>query len=351
MSLLGVRPPQRAVLVLLACSGPRSSTATARSRRPSRSSRPWKEPASSRPVLRAYVLPARLRSWSCLFAVQRRAPNVSDDCSAPSWLVWFVVIALLGLWGIAQHPAVLWALDPVLGLRYLLAGGAGALLRGRRRLPVRDGGGGALCRHGAFRPAADPAGLVGAGVSRSRAELRRPGGARAGGSADGRQHLLPSLPRALLVPLVLLATIATIIASQSIITGAFSMTRQAVQLGWLPRLRIVQTSAAGYGQIYVPSVNWLLMAATLGLAVGLRQFGQSRRRLRHRGVGDDADHHHAAVHRHARDLALARGRRRRRRRRRLACVDGGFLSPPTCEVHAGRMGAAGDGQHRLSASC
>src|SRR5262245_52864196 len=72
-------------------------------------------------------------------------------------------------------------------------------------------------------------------------------------------HLCPSV---LLTPLVVLATIATI-ASQSIITGAFSMTRQAIALGWMPRLRIIQTSEEGYGQIYVGAVNWLLMIATL----------------------------------------------------------------------------------------
>jgi KUP system potassium uptake protein len=72
--------------------------------------------------------------------------------------------------------------------------------------------------------------------------------------------------------LIVLATVATIIASQSIITGAFSMTRQAIQLGWLPRLQITQTSAEGYGQIYVGSVNWLLMLVTLGLTIG---FGKS----------------------------------------------------------------------------
>src|SRR5580698_4427075 len=72
--------------------------------------------------------------------------------------------------------------------------------------------------------------------------------------------------------LIALATIATIIASQSIITGAFSMTRQAIQLGWLPRLRIKQTSSEGYGQIYVGVVNWLLMIVTVGLTIG---FGKS----------------------------------------------------------------------------
>jgi KUP system potassium uptake protein len=76
----------------------------------------------------------------------------------------------------------------------------------------------------------------------------------------------------LLLPMVALATIATIIASQSIITGAFSMTRQAIQLGWMPRLPIKQTSSTGYGQIYVGPVNWLLMLVTLGLTVG---FGKS----------------------------------------------------------------------------
>lgn len=79
-------------------------------------------------------------------------------------------------------------------------------------------------------------------------------------------------PSMLLVPLVLLATVATVIASQSIITGAFSMTRQAIQLGWMPRLPITQTSALGYGQIYVGPVNWLLMLVTIGLTVG---FGKS----------------------------------------------------------------------------
>jgi KUP system potassium uptake protein len=77
----------------------------------------------------------------------------------------------------------------------------------------------------------------------------------------------------LLLPLVLLATVATVIASQAVITGSFSMTRQAIQLGLLPRLQVIQTSAAGYGQIYLPSVNWLLMVVTLALAVSFKNSG------------------------------------------------------------------------------
>jgi KUP system potassium uptake protein len=74
-------------------------------------------------------------------------------------------------------------------------------------------------------------------------------------------------PGPLLIPFVVLATLATIIASQSIISGAFSMTRQAIQLGWLPRLQITQTSEKGYGQIYVGVINWLLMIITVGLTL------------------------------------------------------------------------------------
>ena len=74
-------------------------------------------------------------------------------------------------------------------------------------------------------------------------------------------------PEALLIPFIVLATLATIIASQSIITGAFSMTRQAIQLGWLPRLQITQTSEKGYGQIYVGVINWLLMIVTVCLTL------------------------------------------------------------------------------------
>ena len=82
------------------------------------------------------------------------------------------------------------------------------------------------------------------------------------------------VPSWAIYPTVGLATLATIIASQAIITGSYSMTRQAMQLGWLPRMAVTQTSAEGYGQIYVPSVNWLLMVFTLGLTLG---FGSSDR--------------------------------------------------------------------------
>src|ERR1700680_3156845 len=182
-------------------------------------------------------------------------------------------MAVLGLWGIVQHPAVLSAIDPRAGFAYLRTGG----LTGFLML-----GGVFLCVTGAEALYADM-GHFGARPIRvawstfvfpslvlnyaGQAALVLEGAP----TADNIFYRLS--PPLLLIPLVGFATLATIIASQAIITGAFSMTRQAIQLGWFPRMQITQTSAEGYGQIYVGVVNWFLMFATVGLVIGFRQSG------------------------------------------------------------------------------
>jgi KUP system potassium uptake protein len=186
--------------------------------------------------------------------------------------LWFLVIAMLGLWGIVQHPAVLFAIDPRAGLAYLRTGGmTGFLVLG----------GVFLCVTGAEALYADmghfgarPIRLAWSALVFPSLVLNYAGQAALvlEGAPTANNIFYRLCPPGMLVPLVLLATIATIIASQSIITGAFSMTRQAIQLGWMPRLHIVQTSEQGYGQIYVGAVNWLLMFVTLGLTIG---FGKS----------------------------------------------------------------------------
>ena len=222
--------------------------------------------------LHRFVLPLAAIILVALFAVQRQGTARIGELFGPLMAAWFLVIALLGLWQITRHPAVLAALDPRYGVAYLVSDGA---------TPLVVLGGVFLCVTGAEALYADM-GHFGAGPIRlswlavvfpslllnyaGQAALVLAGG-ETGGNIFYRLCPVP-----LLVPLVLLATIATIIASQSIITGAFSMTRQAIQLGWLPRLPITQTSAGGYGQIYVGPVNWLLMLVTLGLTLG---FGKS----------------------------------------------------------------------------
>jgi KUP system potassium uptake protein len=224
------------------------------------------------PAFTSYVLPATVVILVALFAVQSQGTSRIGRAFGPVMLVWFLTIALLGIFGIAKHPGVLLALDPRHGIFFLLNGGlnAFAIL-----------GGVFLCVTGAEALYADmghfgagPIRLAWASVVFPSLLLNYAGQAAVvlteGVTADNIFYRL--CPAPLLLPMIALATVATIIASQSIITGAFSMTRQAIQLGWLPRLRIVQTSAEGYGQIYVGAVNWLLMGVTVALAVG---FGKS----------------------------------------------------------------------------
>jgi KUP system potassium uptake protein len=222
------------------------------------------------PELDRFVLPGTVAILAALFAVQQRGTALLGRFLGPVMATWFAVLALLGLWGIAEYPAVLWAINPVLGLQFLFSGGGNVLL---------VLGGVFLCVTGAEALYADLGHFgrapirLGWCVVFPALVLNYAGQAAivlAGGSVDGSLFFRLCPAPVLLLPLVILATIATAVASQAVITGAFSMTRQAIQLGCLPRLRIVQTSAGGFGQIYVPAVNWLLMVATLALAIGFR---------------------------------------------------------------------------------
>ncbi len=224
------------------------------------------------PSLQTYVLPAAAIILLALFAVQPFGTAAIGRAFGPIMFVWFVVIALLGVHGIVQHPDVVTAINPLWGLEYLMRGGTTGFL---------VLGGVFLCVTGAEALYADM-GHFGVGPIRlswwavvfPALILNYAGQAAivlAGASTEGN-IFYRLCPGPLLTPLIVLATIATVIASQSIITGAYSMTRQAIQLGWLPRMTITQTSAEGYGQIYVGAVNWLLMVVTLLLTIG---FGKS----------------------------------------------------------------------------
>ena len=224
------------------------------------------------PTFNPYVLPAAVAVLIGLFAIQPQGTANIGRAFGPIMAFWFVVIGALGVWGIAQHPAVLWALDPRHGIEYLFSGGATSFL---------VLGGVFLCVTGAEALYADMGHFGATPIRLAWNALVFPclvlnyagqGALVLGGAPTADNIFFRLCPPAMLLPMVVLATVATIIASQSIITGAFSMTRQAIQLGWMPRLPIKQTSQAGYGQIYVGPVNWLLMLITLGLTVG---FGKS----------------------------------------------------------------------------
>ena len=222
---------------------------------------------SAAPALAPYVLWLTVGILLLLFAMQPLGTARIGRAFGPIMLVWFMTIAGLGLFNIIAHPGVIAALNPLYGLRYLVEHG----FRGFLLL-----GGVFLCVTGAEALYADmghfgarPIRLAWSWLIFPALILNYAGQAAllASGRSCGDNIFYALCPPALLLPVIILATIATIIASQSIITGAFSMTRQAIQLGWLPRLTIKQTSAQGYGQIYVGIVNWLLMIVTISLAL------------------------------------------------------------------------------------
>jgi KUP system potassium uptake protein len=219
------------------------------------------------PAFQPYVVPAAVVILVVLFAIQSRGTAAIGHFFGPIMLVWFVAMAVMGIAGIVRHPSVFAALSPTYGLHYLLSNGmTGFLVLGAVFLCV-TGAEALYADMGHF--GSRPIKLAWFAIVFPSLILNYAGQAALvleGAPTDGN-IFFRLCPEPLLLPLIGLATVATIIASQSIITGAFSMTRQAIQLGWLPRLYIKQTSSEGYGQIYVGVVNWLLMAVTVGLTI------------------------------------------------------------------------------------
>ncbi|OJW12490.1 MAG: potassium transporter Kup [Legionella sp. 39-23] len=223
------------------------------------------------PSLSPYVLPLSVTILIALFAIQFKGTAKIGKIFGPVMGLWFITLSVLGLWGIIQHPSVLKALNPYYGLHFLFSHG----IKGFLVL-----GGVFLCVTGAEALYADmghfgakPIRFAWLGLVFPSLVLNYAGQAALvlEGVPLSDNIFYRLCPSTCLIPLVILATIATIIASQSIISGTFSMTRQAIQLGWLPRLRITQTSCEGYGQIYIGVANWLLMIATVGLIIGFRK--------------------------------------------------------------------------------
>ncbi|CZU17244.1 potassium transporter Kup [Enterobacter cloacae] len=219
------------------------------------------------PESQPYILPLTVAVLLALFLIQPFGTARIGKIFGPVMALWFLAIAALGVRGIVQHPSVLLALNPAYGIAFLFSNGYTSFL---------VLGGVFLCVTGAEALYADmghfgkkPIWLAWYGIVFPSLLLNYAGqSALILAGADSKQNLFYTLcPPVLQVPLIVLAALATIIASQAIITGAFSMTRQAIQLGWLPRLRIKQTAAESYGQIYIGIINWLLMVVTIGLVV------------------------------------------------------------------------------------
>lgn len=222
------------------------------------------------PNLDSYVLPAAVLILIALFSIQRRGTSAIGAVFGPVMTVWFAVLAALGVIQIAGEPGVLAALSPLSAvgfgadqprLAFLALGAIFLVVTGSEALYADMGHFGKGPIQLGWFTLVFPALVL---------------------NYFGQGALLISDPAAVdnpfyrmapswaVLPLVILATLATVIASQALISGAFSLTMQAVQLGYLPRVRVDHTSPREIGQVYVASVNYLLMFASVGLVLGFR---------------------------------------------------------------------------------
>ena len=224
------------------------------------------------PGLQPWVIPVTLAVIVALFALQRHGTGRIGAVFGPVCVVWFISLASLGMLGILRHPAVLAALNPACGVGFFMRNGSdGFLALGAVVLAVT--GTEALYAdlgHFGKRPIrlawfnfVLPSLVLnyfgqGAQILADPSALANP-----------FYHLVP---RVLLYPMIALATAATVIASQAVISGAFSMTREAMQLGYMPRMRVIHTSRDVAGQIFLPWINRLLLILVVGAVIG---FGSS----------------------------------------------------------------------------
>ena len=224
------------------------------------------------PAFKPYVLPISLLILALLFAAQRHGTAAVGRLFGPIMVLWFATLAILGGLSIARNPGILWALapghavvffaaNPLLG--FFALGAAVLALTGAEALYADMGHFGRQPIQLAWFSLVLPALLLnyfgqGALLLRDPQTIANP--------------FFLLAPDWLLYPMVVLATAATVIASQAVISGAFSLTQQAIQLGFSPRMEISHTSDQQIGQIYLPGINWTLLAAVVALVVG---FGSS----------------------------------------------------------------------------
>ncbi len=217
--------------------------------------------------LHGFVIPITVVILIALFAVQRHGTAVVGRVFGPIMLLWFLVLAALGIHGIMQAPEVLLAVNPWYAVQFFLNNGFAGFVILYAVFLVATGGEALYADLGHF--GRSPIRKVWFAFVLPALLLNYFGqGAMLIAEPHTIEHPFFHLaPDWALYPLVILATAATCIASQAVITGAYSLTRQAIQLNNLPRFHVQQTSAESRGQIYMPLVNWMLMIAAIGLVL------------------------------------------------------------------------------------
>jgi KUP system potassium uptake protein len=221
-------------------------------------------------ALESFVVPLTMAILFALFMVQKRGTDRIGRLFGPVMLVWFLVLTVLGLIAIVKNPQVIQSLSPVWGVRLFLDDPVRAFKVLGAVVLVITGGEALYADMGHFGRRPIRVGWY-ALVLPSLLINYLGQGAYLLEHGYVEKPFWAIVPAPLLYPMVGLATAATVIASQALISGAFSLTRQAVQLGYLPRVTIVHTSATNEGQIYIPEVNQALMVACLGLVLVFKE--------------------------------------------------------------------------------
>jgi KUP system potassium uptake protein len=224
--------------------------------------------------LKPYVVPLAAGILIALFAIQRYGTGVVGLFFGPVCALWFISIGAIGVWNIAKAPTVLNAVDPIYALHFVTGHGfASFIVLGSVLLAV-TGAEALYADMGHFGKRAIRIAWFGVAAPGLVLNYFGQGALLIAQPAAVENPFYLSYPDWALYPMVALATAATVIASQATISGAYSMTQQAIQLGYLPRTTIVHTSARTMGQIYVPAVNWTLLLVVTAAVVG---FGSSSR--------------------------------------------------------------------------
>jgi KUP system potassium uptake protein len=224
------------------------------------------------PALHSYVVPIAVVILVGIFSIQRHGTHRVGRFFGPVMLLWFATLAVLGLLWTLQHPVVLSAFNPRYAVEFFMANGWHGLVVLGGVMLVVTGGEALYADMGHF--GARPIRLAWFGLVMPALLLNYfgQGALLLADPTAASQPFFRLVPAWALIPLVALSTMAAIIASQALISGAFSLTRQAVQLGFCPRLEITHTSRHEMGQVYVSYVNWALMLCTIAIVIG---FGSS----------------------------------------------------------------------------
>ena len=222
------------------------------------------------PAFSAAIVPTAFVILLALFSLQRFGTDRVGKSFAPIMVVWFLAISVFGVLGIIQNPVVLKAINPWYGLDFFIRDGMlGFLILGAVVL-VLTGGEALYADMGHFGPRPIRIAWLGLVLPALMLNYFGQGALLLSRPEAVSNPFYELVPRVFLYPMIVIATLAAVTASQALISGCFSLTRQAVQLGYCPRVTIIHTSAREEGQIYVPSVNWGLMVMCLLCVVGFR---------------------------------------------------------------------------------